>query len=340
MLTKRQTKVIELLNIDLGKINQRGWITGVKCPFCGSDSKFGVRLNTEKDRKNDVSFNCFRGKCGAHGTEYHILKQFNSLHIFFEGEFIGNKERVEKAINDQQNRIIDIEAIDRSIPLGFKRINHHPYLQSRGFEEWQYEAYSIGQTKLITKLRDYVIFLIKEEGKNKGYVSRLTWSDKKVVDYRQTTGLEPLRYLNESVEFSKLLFGIDEISNDTHTIILVEGITDKANVDRLLKLNASNEMKCLATFGKKMSIEQIMKLKFKGSCIHKIIVLYDPDAINATKVVVNTLSDWFSEIIIGYLPNDKDPGDVSLKELLDTIENNTTSPINFNINYIQKRKLI
>lgn len=338
-LTYRQKKVVEVLGLSLKNTTPKGWIEGGTCPFCGKDDKFGVRLNQDRTRyKNHISFNCFHGSCQEKGNEFKLLKHMNLLHLIADGEFIGKTEKVEmQSFEEVLDEALDLKVESRYKPFGFKRVTQDDYLDSRGFEPWQYELYNIGRTRLFDRLKNYVIFLIEEDGVNKGYVARLTWDNDRIQQYEQRTGKKVLRYNNEGgVDFGKLIFGIDEIDENTREVLVVEGVTDKANVDRILrKANKSHRVKCICTFGKKMSDEQIMKLwiKFRG----KITLLYDPDAVNASKRYAHHLQLWFSNVKVGYL-HSKDPGDLSYEELLEILDS-TLTPNQFDADKVQKFKL-
>lgn len=332
-LTSRQLKTIELLSIDISKHTQRGWYSAT-CPFCGSSEKFGIKFNNEPDRKNHVSYNCFRGACGAKGTEFDLFKHLNKLHLLFDGEFIGNRETIDIKLKTLETVLPNIEVPVRYPPFGFKRSVSNDYLNSRGFVHWQYDQLVIGTTRLETKLRDYVIFLCLESGENRGYISRLTWNKEQSDEFAQKYGFEKLRYRNEAVDTGKILFGIDEVNENTEQVILVEGITDKANVDRLLQLNLSDTVKCLACFGKKVSDEQIIKLWTFGQNIKTVVLLFDAGTVSDSKQYSRSLSYWFDEILVGYMDGDLDPGSVSLGQLND-IMSSLRSPDQFDTDFLQ-----
>ena len=314
---------------------------GATCPWCGKDDKFGIKFNDFQDpkyMKYHVAFNCFRGKCKEHGTEFKLMKKLDMLHLILHGEFLGEKKQIDKkiVIEDDDNEL-DLSVPKRHLPVGFRRVDSDEYLVSRGFLPWQFEVYNIGRTRIDRSLKNYVLFSVVEDGENKGYIARLTLNDKEISKFVRRKGYEPLRYNNEGgVDFGKLLFGIDEIMiGQTKSVILVEGITDKANVDRLLELNTDPTEKCLATFGKKISIHQIMKLWMRG--IENIVILYDPDAVNEAKKYGQLLKLWFKSVKIGYL-SDKDPGDLNLNEL-ELILENLRGVDDFSSNVVQKKIL-
>lgn len=339
--TRVQQKIYELFDLNEKHISPKGWITSPKeCPWCGKDNHhFGIKFSKRTAKhSNEASFHCF--KCEVKGGEFLLFKQLDMLTFLRQGDYIKQDKALEKKIDtrlwSKDEDELELDVITRHKPLGFRRIKTDEYLTSRGFELWQFSEYEIGRTRLSLKLRDYIIFLINEGGENKGYVARIAWDKKKIDSYEKKTGKRVVRYRNEGgVDFAKLLFGIDELDARTLTVILVEGVTDKANVDRLLnRINLRDRIKCCCTFGKKISDEQAEKLYRKG--IKNIVFLYDPDAIKASKQYSIKLKSRFN-VLVGFL-RDKDPGDLSLEEFENVMEG-LEDPINFSVNRVQKRKL-
>jgi DNA primase len=336
-MTHRMQKVAEAFNLNLRNKSPKGWIYGGTCPFCNRSDKFGIKLNYERGKyRNHVSFNCFHGSCQEKGSEFKLLKEVGLLHLISDGEFIGEKDKLEQLTFISEEVDIDDEVPTKHKPFGYRRVDSDPYLNGRGFKPWQYQTYNVGRTKMYDPLKDYVIFLIEEDGENKGYVARLTWSKEKIKQ-QEDLGRLVLRYKNEGgVDFGKLLFGIDEIVSEvTKRVILVEGVTDKANVDKLLRLNLNEKTKCCCSFGKKISEEQIFKLWKKG--VEQIVVLYDPDAVDASKQYSYQLKLWFNNVKVGYI-HSNDPGDVDRKELLEVLKNAET-PGTFDVMRVQKFNL-
>lgn len=335
-LTFRHSKTIQFFQL---KPVMGTWQEAGKCPFCQTEGKFGIKLNdvAKSNYKNHISFNCFKGSCQQKGSEYKLFDKIGQGHLLKQGEFIGNKKEVDSAkIKEFGERELELEVPTLKPPLGFRRCSENQYLQDRGFESWQFETYHIGTTKFYSPLKDRVIFLVMEDGENKGFVARTTWSKKEIEQYERKHGHFP-KYVNEKgADFAKLLFGIDEITEETEQVILVEGVTDKANVDRQLKLNLSPKIKCCCTFGKKISEEQVMKLWKRG--VSSVILLYDPDAINSAKKYSYFLRSWNIAVKVGYL-SDKDPGELSHDEIVKVLAD-TQSPDEFSVNRVQKRKLI
>lgn len=339
MRTRIQQKTYEVLQLDERRASPKGWITSpLACPWCGKDNyHFGIKFTPKTTKhNNEVSFHCF--KCDVRGGEFLLFKQLDLLTFLQQGEYIKQDKAIEKKIITRAtlDEGLDLKVPTRHVPFGYRRVSTDEYLVERGFDLWQFSEYEIGRTRLFGKLKDYVIFLVMEDGENKGYVARITWSREKIKKIEEKTGKRVVRYMNEGgVDFARLLFGIDELDEKTITVILVEGVTDKANIDRLLnKLNLREKIRCCCTFGKKISEEQAEKLYLKG--IKNIVVLYDPDAVEASKQHSVRLKRRFN-VLVGFL-KEKDPGDLDLEEFQDVMEA-LEDPINFSVNKLQKRNL-
>ena len=144
-----------------------------------------------------------------------------------------------------------------------------------------------------------------------------------------------MRYYNsEGTIFEDILGGYDEIISDkTDTVILVEGITDKANVDRELDLYSSDAVKCCFTFGKNLSENQV-KLLIKKR-VKSIILMYDPDALKEIEKFSMRYINKFEDIKCAKIEGDRDPGDLR-KEELNKILNDLNTPIDFYFNNIKR----
>jgi len=216
------------------------------------------------------------------------------------------------------------------MPMGFRRLHYSDYLDGRGFTSEQYDIFGVGMTDLHPKFRDhYILFSVVEEGIVVGYLGRYMAS-KEEIEILEASGSEVFRYRNSSSDFAKLLAGIDEVTEDTESVIFVEGIMDKAGNDRNLRLYESPKVKCLCTFGSKFSIEQLAKVYRKG--VRNIILQYDPDAVKKIKRNIGLACRYFS-VRAAICPQGKDPGDMSQEEATASISN-LLNPIEFSLNTI------
>lgn len=339
-ITSTQETVLGLLNISTKSKTPKGWIMGGTCPVCGKSDKFGVKLNDRLgEYKNHVTINCFHGSCEVSGSEKKLFKLLGREDLITEYEYredFGTLTRLQ--IKKKPEERVPEELKKRYPPIGYRRMYSDDYLESRGFDEESFKRYSVGRSKIETKLKNYIIFLVYEDEVNRGFVARIDYTAEELReanDKRSAEGFRPLpKYKNEGgVEFSEMIYGIDEISEKTHTVILVEGILDKTNIDKELRLYNEEEIKCGCTFGKKISFEQIYKLKAKG--VRKIILMYDPDAIDSIKNYSYQLMLEFEEVLVGNIVGEKDPGDMNAKEMLEVLTN-LESVLSYRINSIKK----
>ena len=196
----------------------------------------------------------------------------------------------------------------------------------RGITPADCKRYNIGATDLYRKYQNYVLIPIYDGGKIRGFLGR--YGAKKVPKDR-------LRYNNSvGTEFSELLFGYDEITENTTTVILVEGIFDKIAVDKVLHLWDNEEIKCVCTFGKKISPEQSKKLMLKG--VTNVILLYDFDAIKDIKKYGLELENNFVTSIT-YTSSKKDIDECTEQEALEVFTH-LQKPREFNEDVIGKLK--
>lgn len=308
-----------------------------KCPWCG-EQEFGISL-----KENHV-FNCFRKKqCGETGNIFKLLKKLDRLDLLGNNgiPLIRYDQRLENIIEQK----IETEKLDLHIdtitpPVGFKRIYSNFYLENRNFDS--FEKYEIGTTKLMPKLKDHVILLVKDGGEIKGYIARIALDKHQLKEQELKLGHKIPRYRNSTTDFTKLLVGYDEINEKTNTVILVEGAFGKENVDRLLKLDQQDIIKCCSTSGAKISPEQIFKLQLKN--IKHLILFFDIDVINKIKRYTLEYLNEFETIKIIYSKykdeegKDKDPADLSEQEMME-VYNNQIDPIKFYFDKVQVLKL-
>lgn len=328
MITYNKEGIIS--SFKLKKSGSKGWMSG-DCPLCKESQKLGVIFGITMS-----SFKCF--KCKEHGSLYNLLIRLKREDLIL-GRItnldIGIEER--SLLSEEILNIDHVEAKDIILPLGFKRIYEEEYLKTRGFNEYQFQKYIIGVTKIHPIYKEnYVIIAVEQFGKIKGWIARSRYSKDEIKLINTKRQQRYLRYINSpGGDFDKLLMGYDEIiEGETKEIILVEGFTDKNNIDNLLKLDFQKYTKCCVIFGNQLSVQQIKLLKDKG--IESIIILYDPDAVNYAKKDSFEIAKIF-HTFVGKL-EDKDPGDINYEEL-NNVLNNLKTPINFKTDVLVKRQL-
>lgn len=336
---KYKEEIITLF--ELYKSGTRGWFLSKKpCLWCGKEHHLGIVFGEKTS-----SFRC--NKCQKQGHISVLLREIGRTDLL-DVKTLELSKKLESRLNKIEELKIDYTTPIKSPPMGYRSLTSDPYLESRGFTQEQFKIFSIGETKFHLKLKqDYIVFLIINNGEVKGYLGRSRKSKKEIalINEKRAKDNKYLRWVNSpDTDFKKLLFGLDEIVvGETTTVILVEGLTSKGNIDRVLNLYSSDLMKCCATFGKTLSVEQIKMLLDKG--IENIILLYDPDAINESKKYSLELTKELVNIEVGYIPfkneegEDKDPGDLSELEVLEVL-NNLESPFTYSLSKVQKKKLL
>jgi DNA primase len=212
------------------------------------------------------------------------------------------------------------------LPLGFKRLTTHPYLQTRHLLPADYTRFRIGTTNLKRLYKDYILFSVDEDSKSRGFVGRTIHSKTYIKEhdiqrYRNSTG----------VKFGNLLFGYDLITANTNTVIIVEGLFDVIRINNLLDVYTDDQIRTVASFGKKISTSQILKLLAKGN-VQNIILIYDTDAVNQTKKYANKLEQFFN-VKVGFFTNGKDASDSTDQEVF-TVFNNLQTAVQFFYNKI------
>lgn len=322
--------------LDSPKLDNRKKNFIAKCPYCGQ-SEWGISIYTENH-----PFNCYRKKaCGRTGNIFTLLTELGRL-----DEFISSVQHVShnliSKIGEQIQEPINLTINTITPPIGWKRVFDNEYLNNRKFSAREYQDYPVGVSKIDSRVgRNYITFLVKQFGEIKGYVGRHIWDKKRIDNYNKKAKLEGKlqiqRYSNSpETDFSKLLYGYDEITLKTKLVILVEGIFDKIAIDRMLHLYQQDEIKCVATFKCHLSPEQSYLLQLKG--IRSIVLLYDGDVIREIKKTGYDCENLFENVKIAYL-QDKDPDEMCLEELDETLSRLET-PSEFSIGKVQKKKLL
>lgn len=256
-----------LINPKLNRTNQYV----CDCPFCGKESHFYIDKTTQL-------FHCKR--CNESGNIYKLLRFVDKLYLL-QGPTVEARETIAsvRSILEEAREQDDTESAEAlpviPMPVGWRVLSAgSAYLSGRGVSAEEAVRYEIGVTHMFKKYRNYILVPIRDGGEIRGFIGR--YAARRVPEGK-------LRYNNSvGTEFGSLLFGYDEIVvGATTTVILVEGIFDKISVDRFLGLWSAPEVKCVATFGKKISKVQITKLVSKA--VRRVILLYDFDAVKDIK---------------------------------------------------------
>lgn len=313
------------------RIDARGKNLRATCPKC-NHNEFGISL------EDNHRFGCYRKRhCGFVGNIFTLLAFLGKSVADVAPTFFPKSRIDSEKLFVHEDHKLSLEIPDCKMPIGWKRIYHSDYLTNeRGFEVEDYKTYKVGVTGIDPRYKDdYVIFAIEQFGSNKAYVARNIRSKKQIEAINalyKRKGIDKAvrRYLNSNSDFSKILLGVEELTPDVHTVIIVEGLFDKKNTDKQLGLNDEKEIKCCATFKCGVSAEQMFLLQQFG--VRKIILLYDPDVVEEINKAAWELDNYF-EVLIGFCVNDKDPGDMDGDEFIQTLDN-LKSPSQFVVSKI------
>lgn len=292
------------------------------CPFCGKSKHFYVNKRTQL-------WDC--KKCGATGSIYKLLKHLDKTYLLGDKsvELTEQIKSIRQALQEELDSEQKIEELPkRNMPPGFRICVANKYLTSRNITRKDCKRYNIGETTVVFKYRRYILFPIYDNGEIRGFVGR--YGDKVVPR-------DKLRYNNSlDTDFASLLYGYDEIiSGDTETVIVVEGIFDMINISKHLELDNCKEVKCVCTFGKKISDIQIKKLVAKN--VTNIILSWDFDALKEIKSYGIELEKYFN-VCVCICEEKKDFGDCDKNEIMKLFSENVIPIEKFCVDKISKIK--
>jgi hypothetical protein len=298
-----------------------GWMRGkdLAClnPSCGKRDKFGINLS-----EYGGGVHCFY--CDYSESIFVYLNKIGKKDLAHIGYNVCLDKKL-KGFDDEVEE--EKESVKIELPKGFKRIISSKYLSERGFTPEQVKKFEVGITDhfLEKKLHNYLVFQIKQKGQMVGWLARSKyskeWHKQNLDNFKAGKEKLALRYRNsEGVDFVKLLGNYDDLTPNTHTVILVEGLFDAENVINQLGLNGGEELKCCFTFGNKISNEQISLLR-KLPGIKNIILMYDFNTIQQIKKYGMSLQRYFNVDVAEIGSEDIDPGDASENYLLEILKN-------------------
>lgn len=332
----RKSITDELLYDLNGKLDgSRRNILVQNCPFCGHDGfKYGIYVGNDIGKKRFGMSNC-----------YHCNRRFGNLQATLKAlgrEDLLPKETAELDDDDDVDVSeiftdeIDDDLVEISMPNGYKRCFKNKYLKSRGWVVDDYEYFPVGTNRAFDReFEDYVILEVRDEGRRVGYVARSTLSKEEIDSYNSRHHFKIRRYKNsdesEGNGFSKMIYNYDAIEPmETHSVILCEGPFDVVGLNRKLELYDNKSIVPVATFGKKISQEQMFKLQKKG--VEQIVIGYDNDAKETTSRVAMELDKYF-DVLIADIPDGvgKDWDEMDVEDIYDVFANNLKTIREFNL---------
>lgn len=330
-----QKSIADELLYDLGgKLDgSRRNILVSHCPFCGHDGyKYGIYVGINVGKKRFGMSNC-----------YHCNRRFGSLKETLKA--LGREDLIpaETADLDDDSEVtlefddeIDDDLISITMPKGYKRCYKNSYLKSRGWTVDDYEYFPVGTNRAIEReFQDYVILEVRDEGRTVGFVARSVLSKDEIEAYNARHHYKIRRYKNSDERngngFSKMIYNFDSIeTGTTHSVILCEGPFDVVGLNRKLELYDNKHIVPVATFGKKISQEQMFKLQKKG--VEQIVIGYDNDAKETTSQIAMELDKYF-DVLIADIPDGvgKDWDEMDVEDIYDVFASNLKTVREFNL---------
>lgn len=322
-----KSEIIEQLSLTPN--GSAGWLTNKDdvCPYCGKgDKKWGILFN---EQGNGV-FHCF--KCGTKTNLQNYLIKIGRKDLIRRGYEVKKiKSKLTPLIEDKEDEDIPVRTC--KLPRKLEYLSSDEYLNKRGFKKRYYKEFKPAITNffLERELKDKFIFQFTMNGETVAWLARSKkskeWHEKNLREFKEHKTKLVLRYQNSEDGFRRVIGGYDNITDNTDTVIIVEGLFDYVSVDDKLHLYETEEIKCIFTFGNNIGNEQIKLLQKKRS-VKNVILMYDPDKPEQIKTTALTLQRIFSVKIAILKDKKKDPGEATQEELLEALDN-LIDPINY-----------
>ena len=319
-----KSRIISELNLQ--PFGNKGYMRSdeCECPECSKSDKFGILF-----LKDGGLVSCMR--CGFSTSLFNYLLKINRKDLI-EGYSAPIKDSLKELDSNEEEG--EKTTKECKLPYGFEPIFFDDYLDNRGWSGKDYKKFGVGISKE-HKLRNHLVFPIYQNGKLSSWLARSRkdkdWHKQNIKDFKAGTASLVLRYYNsEGTEFSEVLGGLDDITEETETVILVEGLFDKQNTDHNIK---GNKTVCCYTFGKSLSTDQLKLIQQKGKKVKNLVLMYDPDALKEIEKYSLQYMNKFS-VLCARL-TDKDPGDLNQQEF-NEITNNLRNPLHFSLTNLKK----
>lgn len=266
-----------------GRNTSEGWIS-IKCLWCDDPSQhLGINLVAK-------TFSCFR--CSIKGNAVTLIAEIEHCSrkkaYRITREYIDFDAKIKRRHRDDTH-VEEVKLMHLSKEFS---VQHIQYLTNRGYDaEYLIRKYDLYAGGLVGDFKFRIVAPVYLDGEIVSLVGR------------DITDKSDQRYKALSVSKSKLpikstLYNIDSIDKN---VVIVEGIFDCWRIGD----------SCVATFGTKVTPEQILLLKGVGNAF----VLFDADAKDAAEKLSSTLSGVVNHVEVIILDKG-DPADMKPQEVL------------------------
>lgn len=330
---KRHEITEELLAETRGRLDGGRKNIIANCPQCGRERKYGIYVGFNTSNKRFGMSNCF--VCGLRLGGIKATLNYLGRTDLLPAETTqldDNEDDIELLFEDE----LDDDLVTIQMPKGYKRCFKNRYLKSRNWNVDDFEYFPVGTNRgLDWEYDDYVILEVRDEGRIVGFVARSVLDKEYIEEYNRRHTFPIRRYKNSNEEmgngFSKLLYNYDAIiPMETHSVILCEGAFDVVALTRKLELYDNPSIVAVATFGKKISQEQMYKLQKKG--VEQVVIGYDNDAKETTSQIAMELDKYF-DVVIADIPNGvgKDWDEMDVEDIIDVFTDRLMTVREFNL---------
>lgn len=271
------------------------------CPLCLSEARLPFCVNPENGM-----WICHH--CGEKGNGVSLIARV--LHISYRGALdkLASLSKYKFDPRDEEPEVEDYKEVEVedtvSLPEEFRLLsdNMHSTLTKAHLD------YLYGRNVTDDLIRDYRIGYCTS-GRYTGRVIIPVYHFGRVVNFvaRSIQGREPKVLTPFGNHQNRYCFNLDRIWGERDDVVIVEGVFDALTIPE----------RAVATFGKKITSEQVLRLKEAG--MRHITFCWDNDAVEAESFALR----WrglFETMSLLELPEGEDPsslGRVALLELLD-----------------------
>lgn len=300
----------------------------INCPWCGKDdpshhlgialdwSAWGCWRNSKHRGRSPYTLVC--KLLGISRNEARALLGVARSNLLDEDDFISKIHRLNGAIQRVDPRQNKAKVVNLEFPKSFKRLDgvNIPvrfvnFLESRGYSEksfnWLTRAFDVRYCDYGAN-NNRIIFPIYKQGKLCSWIARSIYKKSKLKylalsDDRSVTSVDDL------------IWPFDYVNKEGKVLIINEGLFDSLRINRYF---FGQKIRACCLFGKTAGKDKIISINRLSSLYDKVVLILDPDT--------DILADDFGIVDqLSFVPDvcklrgDKDPGDMTKKEIVSLV---------------------
>ena len=294
--------------VESGKNVKAGYL-GMKCPWCGEEDP-SEHLGIDPETG---AFSCWRNIRHSGRRPQVLLMKLLGCSFDVATGLLGRRSELKQLVMDKlvkrPTSAIEVDPEEYRIPQGVRRLNGSPeqhkyrqYLAHRGYRPEDIpdltRRYGLmcGQ---FGRFNNRVVFPVVLNGKLVGCVGRC-------ID----GGV--LRYLSEPAEVKQHILWHNWARHGGRDLVVCEGPFDALRINyHAQKQDIPITATCL--FGVSHTEKQLEELRFLAPRFHRVVVLFDNDALSQAVRLVRTLA-IHNAALMSLPPGVEDPGALSQAE--------------------------